>query len=31
MGDRPEALRGMIERDIERYGKLVRDVRMNVE
>jgi tripartite-type tricarboxylate transporter receptor subunit TctC len=27
----PEALRGMVERDIERYGKLVRDVGMKVE
>jgi tripartite-type tricarboxylate transporter receptor subunit TctC len=27
----PEALRGMVERDIERYGKLVRDVGMKAE
>src|SRR6476659_5524339 len=27
----PEALRGMVERDIERYGHLVRDVGMKVE
>lgn len=27
----PEALRGMVERDIERYGNLVRDVGMKVE
>ena len=27
----PEALRGMVERDIERYGSLVRDVGMKVE
>jgi tripartite-type tricarboxylate transporter receptor subunit TctC len=27
----PEALRGMVERDIDRYGKLVRAVGMKVE
>jgi tripartite-type tricarboxylate transporter receptor subunit TctC len=27
----PEALRGMVERDIERYGHLVRDVGMKAE
>jgi hypothetical protein len=27
----PAALRGMVERDIERYGKLVRDVGMKAE
>jgi tripartite-type tricarboxylate transporter receptor subunit TctC len=27
----PEALRGMVERDIERYGKLARDVGMKAE
>jgi hypothetical protein len=27
----PEALRAMVERDVERYGKLVRDVGMKAE
>ena len=27
----PEALRGMVERDIDRYGKLVREVGMKAE
>ena len=27
----PEALRGMVERDIDRYGNRVRDVGMKVE
>jgi tripartite-type tricarboxylate transporter receptor subunit TctC len=27
----PEALRGMVERDIDRYGRLVREVGMKAE